>query len=117
MLSTHFRKIEDRKSDTVADANGLSLCGFDDWRLPNQLELRVLLNDETATGNWLTQTFNNEQAANTLSCYWTSTLPPVDPANRAACGFLFEGAISALEPKTATRFVWPVRDALGLILR
>lgn len=52
-------------------ANNLTLCGYDDWRLPNVNELESLLNAEQANiATWLnTQGFSNVQAF----YYWSSS--------------------------------------------
>jgi hypothetical protein len=101
-------------TDAVSSANGLSLCGHTDWRLPNRLELRSLVNyGEALAGNWLvTQGFENVQAANVLPCYWTSTSASADVDAThiyAACGYLFDGALESLITKTEAHHVWPVR--------
>jgi len=51
--------------------NSLTLCGYDDWRLPNVNELESLVNGaESNTATWLnTQGFTNVQAG----YYWSST--------------------------------------------
>ncbi len=56
-------------------ANNLNLCGFTDWRLPNQNELLSLVNyNESNQATWLnSQGFSNVQAVT----YWSSsTYPP-----------------------------------------
>jgi hypothetical protein len=95
----------------LSDASGLTLCGFSDWRVANQRELRSLVNHEQGNaGTWLvSQGFENVQAANTTPCYWTSTSSPLDPANRATCTFFFQGLTTIFETKVTAHNVLPVR--------
>ena len=86
-------------------ANGLTICGYDDWRLPNRKELRSLINyGQANTATWLnTQGFSNVQA----SFYWSSSTYASD---RAFAWFvdMGDGDVSAYN-KTVSGYVWPVR--------
>ena len=57
-------------------ANGLTLCGYSDWRLPNVNEFESLVNAEQSnTAAWLnTQGFSNVQSG----VYWSSTTSAYD---------------------------------------
>jgi Protein of unknown function (DUF1566) len=87
-------------------ANGLTLCGFSDWRLPNINELKSLLNSAAAsTATFLnTQGFSNVQAAP----YWSSTTSAVNSAI-AWCVNLGDVRVDPSDKTVAGAFAWPVR--------
>ncbi len=85
-------------------ANGLILCGYDDWRLPNVNELESLINAEQAnTATWLnTQGFSNVQAFG----YWSSTT--YAGSTTYAWSVYMDGVVFG-EGKAITNYVWAVR--------
>jgi len=86
-------------------ANGLTLCGYSDWRLPNVNEFESLVNAEQSnTAAWLnTQGFSNVQQ----SYYWSSTTCAFD-TNRAWTVLTQNGYVRGLL-KTGSYYVLPVR--------
>lgn len=93
------------------------LCGYDDWRLPNKVELKSLVNyGAVSPANWLMYgrgnsgvpvcdgaCFANVQA----NYYWSSSTNASD--SNYAWRVNFNGGNVGAGRKTGTYYVWPVR--------
>ena len=95
----------DTWTNALASANGLTLCGFLDWRLPNRKELRSLVNHNLA---------NNADSLNTLGFsgvqadfYWSSS----SDAGFASIAWRVRMSDGVVTPddKSVSNYVWPVR--------
>ena len=90
-------------------ANGLTFCGYTDWRLPNVNEMESLLNagqDNTAT--WLnSQGFSLVQS----SYYWTSSTNASNTTYAWIVGMVGGDVLTV--GKTTSYYVWPVRAGGG----
>src|SRR3990172_6937815 len=88
-------------------ANGLTLCGYDDWRLPNVNELESLLHaGHGNTANWLnTQGFTDVHKVEDY--HWTSTTYANNATAYAWSVVIWNGDVLPLS-KTSALYAWPV---------
>ena len=91
-------------------ANGLNLCGYSDWRLPNVNELKILINaGQSNSTTWL----NTQGFSNVLSgYYWSSTSGAGEPNYSWIIGMSSGSMYSSYYVKYSNSFVyvWPVRS-------
>jgi len=93
--------------NALSFANGITTCGFVDWRLPNSKELFSLI-DRSQSNPALPggHPFANVQSG-VGDLYWSSTSYAIDPDMAWTIDMLLGNLTSLL--KTETAFVWPVR--------
>lgn len=92
-------------ADALTYAEGLTLCGFSDWRLPNVNELESLVNMDVADQ---AAALNASGFSDVIAdFYWSSTSFAGVPDN--AWILVMNGGGMVLAAKAATGFVWPVR--------
>jgi hypothetical protein len=107
--TTDFNEIDWQQA--LDYAGGLTLCGFNDWRLPNVNELESLVNvEQIDLVAWLNaQGFGNVAGG----IYWSSTANVVDPSLKWT--LMLRGGIEGTEyafPRFNTELTWPVRSRL-----
>lgn len=94
-------------ANALSFANGLTVCGYGDWRLPNSKELLSLVDRSQSEPALPSENpFTNIQPGED-DLYWSSTSYASDPDGVWALGML-DGALGPWLKKD-TAFVWPVR--------
>jgi Protein of unknown function (DUF1566) len=90
----------------ITAMNGVTVCGFSDWRLPNVNELKSLMNfGVPSPAAWLSaQGFVNVP----LAIFWTSTTDTGSPEQAFNVGLDSPGGVFT-SLKSNTYLVWPVR--------
>lgn len=102
----------------IANLNTKTLCGYSDWRLPNKVELKSLVNYGAANpANWLMYgsgtvgapacdgaCFSNVQAY----YYWSSTTYASDTGGAWVVN-MSDGYVDYFAKSNVNFFVWPVR--------
>ena len=91
--------------DALAISRLATDCGYDDWRLPNVLELESLLNYEEPTSGWL---MGEGFGAILGGKHWTSTTSVSYPTEALAIGML-TNFIQSVPKTSVVNFVLLVR--------
>lgn len=84
----------------------IKLCGYSDWRLPNKVELKSMVNyGNSNPAGWLNnQGFSNVQP----NPYWSSSSSALNIPKAWRINF-FDGNVSSSDKSPTVLYVWPVR--------
>lgn len=92
----------------ITNLNTETLCGYSDWRLPNKVELRSLVNyGQAASSTWLNLPAQGFSTVAGDGYYWSSTTDATNTPN--AFAVRFDSNITGARPKVGKNYVWPVR--------
>lgn len=97
--------------DFIESLNESKYLGYNDWRLPDRIELKSLV-DHSGFSLVLTSGhpfINIPYSSSHLTGYWSSTSDPSNPAAAYEVALLWGGEIVSSNKASSLQYIWPVR--------